>query len=183
MADVTFRYLQSAYMCPQKEKGYDARTRPWDILIKSSWKAGKPVGLDFAVTYPLQQQSNSFATVRDAGSWATAYGERHKGAERARSAAEGVIFHPMVVESYGAWSPEAAEVLNDIADEYAIHRGIRKGLARHFLYQALSTNLQMSNACMLVSRNTHTPAEELALPDVPEVNAFDEEFEGDGVLC
>ena len=80
----------------------------------------------------------------------------------------------MVVETYGTWSPEATDVLNQVAEQYAIHQGVKPTTARQWLYQALSTQLQLYNAAMLVTRNASTPAHELALPEVEEFGAYGE---------
>jgi len=95
IANVVVDFLKSSYMNPQREKGFDNK-RQWDVLIPSAaWRPGVAVGLDFAVTYPLQQSSNAIAMDRVPGSWAEQYAENHKDTARAPSLAQGVMFRPI----------------------------------------------------------------------------------------
>ena len=120
-----FRFLQAAGLRPELERSglllparpdeaSQARRRP-DVYLPA-WLSGSPAALDFAVTAP-QQQLHLQAAAREPLAAATAYTSRKQTFEDTAEVcqAQGVDFLPMVVETSGAWAPEAMTVIRRMA--------------------------------------------------------------------
>jgi hypothetical protein len=71
----------------------------------------------------------------------------------------------MVVETFGAWDPAARTVLEQIADQYAIHQSVTPSYASHILFQRLSVTLMRLNARMLLVRKPSLFADEDPIRD------------------
>eukprot|EP00973_Karenia_brevis_P080906 11223410-Karenia_brevis.AAC.1 len=108
--------------CRPDEAGQSSR-RPADIYLPA-WVSGSPAALDFAVTAPQQQQYLQAASVSPLAA-ASAYTSRKKQfqntAEVCRT--QGVEFLPVVVETTGAWAPEAMKVWRKVAAAAATTTG------------------------------------------------------------
>ena len=59
-------------------------------------------------------------------------------------------FIPLVVKSFGIWTPFALSILHSIADRITTHSGISSKVARKNLLQQLSVSLWTNNACMIL---------------------------------
>jgi hypothetical protein len=164
------RILAKAHHNPSREHSLDGRTRPADVYIPH-WTAGRPLALDFAVTHPLQPQSFDMAGVRVPGSWAEAYASTHKAKYIEPCMARGVDFQAMVVETYGSWDPAALTILNEIANQYAMHQGIDAPVAADRLLGRLSVTLMRLNARMMLVRGDVGDAFE---DDVPTDGALED---------
>ena len=89
--------------------------------------------------------SSSYAGV------AAAAGELAKDQRHRDSVEEaGCDFIPLVVETFGVWSPFALKSLNVIADRTTARSGCSTRLARKHLLQQLSVSLWTSNARMIL---------------------------------
>ncbi|CAK9072146.1 132 kDa protein [Durusdinium trenchii] len=114
--------------------------RPADIFIPVF--NGAPTAFDIAVT-----ASQRLDTLAEAGhvaaAAATAYTEvKRKHLNTAElCAAQNVRFQPLVAETTGVWSPEAARVLRQVARTAALRSGDDVGLAQANLFQ---------EACILI---------------------------------
>ena len=65
-------------------------------------------------------------------------------------AANNMDFIPMVVETFGAWGPAAAPVLNQISKAGASFKSLNPEFVAKNLYQSLSFTLQQFNARTLL---------------------------------
>ncbi|CAE8721897.1 unnamed protein product [Polarella glacialis] len=120
--------------------------RPADVYLPS-WTNGSPVALDFAVTAPQRQETIAEAA-RCPQAAANAYSDHKRaflGTEAACLAA-GVGFQPMVVESTGAWSTEAAAVLWQLAKVSAARSGREAKTVHKELLQGAAVCVRRANA-------------------------------------
>ena len=166
LANVVASTGVSAHHQPRREAAVVSGSRPADVLFPH-WHLGKPLALDFAVTHPQQPSNRQLAGVATPGSWATEYAKTHKEAGARACAAVGIDFAPMVVETFGAWSPQALDVLKALAHQYSIHQGVPEPIARATLFTKLSVTLQRQNARMLLARSVLRYNAEAPLPDAP----------------
>ena len=123
LRDLVYSWAERACLRPEKERAglllpqrpddvSSARRRPADVYLPSF--LGRPTALDFAVTAP---QRLDVLGARGATTAAVAYADhkrRHLDTAAACEAQQ-VAFLPMVVETTGAWAPEAAKALGHIA--------------------------------------------------------------------
>ena len=123
LRDLVYSWAERACLRPEKERAglllpqrpddvSSARRRPADVYLPSF--LGRPTALDFAVTAPQQLD---VLGARGATTAAVAYADdkrRHLDTAAACEAQQ-VAFLPMVVETTGAWAPEAAKALGHIA--------------------------------------------------------------------
>ena len=112
LCDAIFSAAQSAALAPRKEFPSlipNSLSRPADIDLPN-WKRGYPAALDVTVISTLKRLTlNDAATTQG---HALAVGEERKRA--AHTEVVGVTFVPLVVESLGGWSEEAARTTTDI---------------------------------------------------------------------
>ena len=129
-----------------------SRRRPADVYLPT-WTGGSPVALDFAVTAP-QRQEILAASSQEALASATAYSSskrEHLGTEAA-CLAQGVLFQPMVVETTGAWSPEASKVLYQLATASAVKNGRTTDTVFQELLQGTAVCVRRANARAALKR-------------------------------
>ena len=88
------------------------RRRPADVFLPSF--LGRPTALDFAVTAPQRLDALGPRGGTSAAEAYTARKRQHLDTA-ATCAAQNVTFLPMVIETTGAWSPEAARALGHIS--------------------------------------------------------------------
>jgi hypothetical protein len=157
------KVLTKSHHNPSRERSLDGHTRPADVFIPH-WAAGRPLALDFAVTHPLQPDSYNMAGERTPGSWAGAYADKHKAKYIESCASRGVDFRAMVVETYGSWDPAALEILNEIANQYAVHQHIEPAAAADRLLTRLSVTLMRLNARMMLVRSNHIDKDTKIIP-------------------
>jgi len=62
----------------------------------------------------------------------------------------GCDFVPLVVETFGVWSPFALKVLRTVADRITARSGASTRQARKNLLQQLFVSLWTNNACMIL---------------------------------
>ena len=110
-----FSAAQSAALAPRKEVPSlipGTQSRPADIFLPN-WRRGRPAALDVTVISTTQQ-----LTLQGAAStrgYALAVGEERKRASHSEAChSVGVSFIPLVVESLGGWSEEAADTISSI---------------------------------------------------------------------
>ena len=153
-----FRRAAAAGLNPELEKARvllpprpganqaQARRRPADVYLPS-WVAGAPAALDFAVTSPARQDIVAQAA-ETALAAATAYSDKkreHLNTE-ALCREAGVTFVPMVVETTGAWAPEAMKVLRRIAAATAAATGRDAAAIRQEMLQGAAVYVRRANA-------------------------------------
>jgi hypothetical protein len=152
-----FRFAARAGLHPELEKpGLLVPARPDDVdaalrrpadIYLPSWVNGSPIALDFAVTAPQRQETLADAA-RNPLAAAVAY-SNHKRAyldTEAACQASGVGFQPMVVETTGAWSPEASKVLWLLAKAEATRSGRETETVLNELLQGAAVCVRRANA-------------------------------------
>ena len=153
LRDALFSAAQSAALAPQKEFLLlipNSRSRPADIYLPY-WKRGSPAALDVTVISTLQQLTvNEAATTQG---HALSVGEERKRAAHNESChTAGVSFVPLVVESLGGWSEEAAEIITNIGCLQGQHLGIPTSETICHLFQRCAIALWKGNATMWIRR-------------------------------
>jgi len=169
LCDEVFRAMRHAHLQPQREKVIGPGTRPGDVFAPH-FNLGRPMAMDLAVTNTLQPNNSTHAGELVApGTWAQRYAALHKARAADICAAQGVDFVPLVVESYGAWDPDAISVLRDIASRQAAHTHESTCSTMTWLMRRLSVTLQRVNARIILMRSAYA-----ATPD-DDIRAFDDE--------
>ena len=124
----------------------DTRSRPADIFL-SSWKRGCPAALDVSVISTLQQLTvEGAASVQ--GHALKVGSDRKRAAHSAACLAVGVSFLPLVVESLGGWSDEAADTISSIGRLLGQRLGISPAESIRHLFQQCSIALWRGNAAL-----------------------------------
>jgi hypothetical protein len=145
----------TATLNPKNERAIGgSKHRDADVYVPV-WEGSRPLAMDFAVTHTLQPSNSyqsSFAEVRPAGTWAAEYAAAHKSAGRARCEKDGVRFAAMVVEVYGAWSPEAEDIIMKLARFAHLRSDKLEPVTVRSVFQQLSVSLALSTARALLSR-------------------------------
>ena len=145
-------------LLPQRpEDSRLAQRRPADVYLPSL--KGFPAALDLAVVAPQRQESLAQAGQRALAA-ATAYSrtkEMHLDAANA-CAAQGVRFHPLVVEATGAWSRDAAAILTLISQAVAAREGDQASLVHARLLQELSVVARSHRARAVLRRRSELAA-------------------------
>ena len=128
-----------------------ARRRPADIYVPSY--LGSPVAFDLAVTGP-QRQETLGAAARKSLAAATAYADVKRAHQDTASVcqAQGVRFLPLVVETTGAWEPEAASVLQHISRAAAARESADPAALHGELLQELSITVRSFRARAVLRR-------------------------------
>ena len=67
--------------------------------------------------------------------------------------AQGIVFQPLVVETFGGWDRDAVKYLKDIARLDARRWGKNDALEIKHFFQRLSIALQKGNAALLINRD------------------------------
>ena len=123
LRDLVFSWAERGCLRPEREKPglllpqqpddlSSARRRPADVFLPSF--LGRPTALDFAVTAPQRLDALGPLGGTSAAEAYTAHKRQHLDTA-ATCAAQNVTFLPMVIETTGAWSPEAARALGHIS--------------------------------------------------------------------
>ena len=126
----------------------DDSSRTGDIF-HPDYQLGRPAYFDVSVhstTQPAHISSSASCTGVAAAAGEVAKDAKHLAIEEK----EGGDFIPLVVESFGIWTPFALLVLNSIADHTTTHSGISPKVARRNLLQQLSVCLWVNNAQMIL---------------------------------
>ena len=159
LRDVLFSAAQSAALAPRKEVTSlipDTNSRPADIFLPN-WSRGLPAALDVTVISTLQTSTLSGAA-KDQG-YALRVGEGRKiAAHQEACQAVGMSFVPLVVESLGGWSEEAALTISRIGRLLGQRTGSSPGETTRHLFQRLSVALWRGNATLWLNcLPTHSP--------------------------
>ena len=147
---VVAQLARNAALNPVEEKagilGDAPGCRPGDVTILM-WHNGEALAIDTAVTAVLQQR---FINV---DSPAEEYATKEKHAKYDESFAHTAHeFCAMVWKDFGAITKEGEEVIQDLGKMGADHLGYPRGVYIAHCWQTISTELQRSNAKMILSR-------------------------------
>ena len=132
LRDLVFQWCERGCLRPERERPglllpqqpddlSAARRRPADVFLPSF--QGRPTAIDFAVTAPQRLDVLGAPGSYTPAAAAAAYSEhkrKHLDTE-AVCRAQNVHFLPLVVETTGAWAPEAAKALSRIGRASALH--------------------------------------------------------------
>ena len=152
--DKIFKVAQHGSLNPQKEMpGLIPGTlsRPADIYIEN-WVDGSKIAFDVSVISPTQNA----ILLRAAESPAAAIEMRKAAKNRAHfenCRAQGISFHPLVVETFGGWDKSALDFLKKLARQSARRWGKNDALGIKHFFQHLSVALQRGNASLLLDRD------------------------------
>jgi hypothetical protein len=151
LRDTLFSAAQSAALAPRKEVPSlipRSSSRPADIFLPN-WCGGRPAALDVTVIYKLQ----SLTLAGDAASQRHALRvteERKMAAHSEACQSVGVVFIPLVMETLGGWSDEAAHNISRIGRLLGQRSGAPPATTTRHLFQRLSISLWKGNASMWV---------------------------------
>ena len=151
--DAVFSAAQSAALAPRKEVPSlipGSSSRPADVYLPN-WTRGQPAALEVTVISPLQQ-----LTLQGAASTqghALSVGATRKNAAHADPCHDvGVTFIPLVVETLGGWSNEAARTISNIGCLLGQRSGTDPAISTRHLFQRLAIGLWKGNATLGVRR-------------------------------
>ena len=151
--DALFSAAQTAALAPRKEVPSlipGTSSRPADVYLPN-WRRGRPAALDVHIISTLQQLTLKEASVTQGH--ALSVGEERKRAAHAEAChAVGVTFIPMVVETLGGWSEEAALTVKNIGRLQGLRMGIPPAQAIQHLFQRLAISLWRGNATLWIRR-------------------------------
>eukprot|EP00661_Eupelagonemidae_sp_cell13_P006533 gene6533-1515_t len=127
-------------------------------LFLPTWADGRPVAVDFMVTSPMQRDHRHLSA--QAGGVAAEAGAAAKVADCKGGstgtadlcAQAGIVFVPLVFETYGGCCASGQVFLKECATFLAENRGEHLSVQTDQLYQLLSITLQRANARMLLAR-------------------------------
>ena len=126
-------------------------SRPADIFIPS-WIDGRKVAFDVSVVSPTQD-----AVLHRAAEFPAAAIEMRKATKNRahfeHCRAEGIVFVPLVVETFGGWDGDAVKHLKDIARQCARRWGKDGAEEIKQFFQRLSISLQRGNASLILERD------------------------------
>ena len=145
---------------PDPEEPTTNMLHPADVYLPS-WTFGAPAALDFAVTSPQRAEVLAEAS-RSAGAAARAYESFKRGYldTEADCRRQGITFIPMIAETSGGWSENAAKVFKSIAHAGSLRTGGNPRAIAERYFQNLSVSIRRANACATLRR--HAGVEELA---------------------
>ena len=132
----------------EQRVSYEDNSRPGDVY-HHDFQQGRPAYFDVSVRSTTQPSHISFSS--PCAGVAAAAGELAKD-QRHQDAVEeaGCDFVPLVVETFGFWSPFALQTLRTIAERTAARSGASTKQARKHLLQQLSVSLWTNNARMIL---------------------------------
>ena len=152
LRDALFHTASSALLAPSREErallsGGDQR--PADVLI-SNWSGGKDAAMDITVVNPLQLTLLARAAVEPGYALGHAY---HRKWQKHGDAcwAEGIIFHPLLVETMGGWSESAAHQVSRLGQALARAMGQEELDTIRHLFGRLSILLMRGNSALLIN--------------------------------
>jgi hypothetical protein len=160
--DAIYQAGQQAHLGPLKEPdgllpGSD--DRPADVLLPY-WTKGRDTALDVTVVNALQSQ----LLHRVAADGESAVAHAHNGKLRKyeeRCAAEGLVFVPLAVDSFGGWHAVALDTITKLGRQLARVVGRAEDETVRHLRQRLAVLLVRDNMVMLQSRAPEHPPPEV----------------------
>ena len=148
----------------EQRASYDDGLCPGDVF-HPDFQHGRSAYFDVSInstTQPALISSSASCAGVAAAAGEIAKDEKHlKAVEKV-----GSDFIPLVVESFGVWTPFALKTLQTIADHTTPHTGVPTKLARKNLLQQLSVGLWMNNARMILRYWT------LQAADIDDISLF-----------
>ena len=133
-----------------------ADRRPADVFIRG-WAGGQDAALDVTVINPLQDLTREGAAAKPGHAADVAYQRKMQGAADA-CRAQGIVFLPMAVETFGGWHEVAEQQVKKLASALARHNGQEEGEAISHTWSRLGVLLQRGNAAMMANRIPSFPA-------------------------
>ena len=130
--------------------------RPADILIPY-WTQGKATALDISVVSPLQVALVGRSAQDGGHAGETRYTEKMR-KYHARCEKEGIVFTPVVVDTFGGWHSAALKVITKLGRQLARAVGKEEADTVRQLRQRLAVLLVRDNMSMLNSRAPTFPA-------------------------
>ena len=152
--DRIFQEAQRASLNPTKEMPGlvpGTQSRPGDIAFES-WIDGNKMAFDVSVVSPTQDA----IIHRAAESPAAAIEMRKTSKIRAHfdnCRGQGILFKPLVVETFSGWEEEAVTYLKQLGRHSARRWGKKDSLEIKFFFQRLSVALQRGNAALILDRD------------------------------
>ena len=152
--DRIFEEAQHASLNPTKEMpGLIPGTlsRPGDIFFQS-WIDGNKMAFDVSVVSPTQDA----ILFRAAENPAAAIEMRKTTKNRTHfenCRGQGILFKPLVVETFGGWDTEATTYLKQLGRQSARRWGKSDSIAIKYFFQRLSVTLQRGNAALIIDRD------------------------------
>ena len=131
-------------------------SRPADIYVEN-WVDGRRVAFDVSVVSPTQN-----ATILQAADHPAAAIEVRKAAKNRPHSAncqeQGILFQPLVVESFGGWDKDALAFLKELSRQDARRWGKDSAQEIRYFFQRLSVTLQRGNAALVIDRDEEPPS-------------------------
>ena len=161
--DAIFAAASQAALGPRKEPagllpGSD--DRPADVLLPF-WANGKDAALDVSVVNPLQQQL--VGQVAREGEKGVQHAFNIKvGKYSERCEAEGIVFIPLVVDTFGGWHKDSLEVITKLGRQVSRQTGKEEDEIVRQLRQRMAILLVRDNVNMF---NPRTPSYPQAVID------------------
>ena len=153
LRDALYSAAQSAALAPRREVPSlipGSSSRPADVFLPQ-WKRGQPAAIDVTVISTLQQLTVVGASTTKGH--ALSVGEERKRAAHAEAChSVGVSFIPLVIESLGGWSDQAADTIRCFGRLLGQRLGTDTADTTTHLFQRLSIRLWRGNAIMWVRR-------------------------------
>ena len=122
-------------------------------MFISGWANGKDAAFDVAVVSPMQEQLKRKAAEEALSAADKRYSDKMK-KYRIPCEREGIEFFPLVVETFGGWHPQSAEVITKLARQLSAQSGQPFEETSRHIYQRLSILLTKGNSAMILSRRT-----------------------------
>ena len=137
LRDVVAESCRLAHLSVKVEAGNNltpdhSHTRPADVLVQN-WARGRPAAFDICVTSPLNtlMERSGSTQLMMTNVW---------------------FCVPLVIETYGAWGPEAMACFSQLASRLSIRLQKPKSVILHELYGRLNTCLVRCVATAILSR-------------------------------
>jgi len=150
LVDIVHHALSQSHPGVLKEQraSSENQSRPGDVY-HPNFQYGRPAFFDISVRSTTQPSYISSAST--CAGVAAAAGELAKDLRHQVAVEEtGCDFIPLVVETFGVWSPFALRTLRTIAERTTARSGASAKLARTHLLQQLSVSLWTNNARMIL---------------------------------
>jgi len=150
LVDIVCHALSQSHPGVLKEQHVSSNdhSRPDDVY-HPDFQFGRPAYFDMSVRSTTQPSHISSSSC--CAGVAAAAGEVAKDLKHQAVVEEvGCDFIPLVVETFGVWSPLALRTLRTIADRTTARSGVSTKLARKHLLQQLSVSLWTNNARMIL---------------------------------
>ena len=152
LCDIVFHTLLEDHSGTRREQhcgGYD-NSRPGDVY-HPDFLLGRPAYFDITIRNSFQP-SYVVHSAHCAGA-AAAAGEIEKDDRHmANVEVAGGLFYPLVVESYGTWSPNSLQILKTITRRSSLRSSVSVSRAVVDLHERLSLRLWQYNARMVLDR-------------------------------